>query len=53
MDVKTWTFLIVGLSFALYIAIAIRSRATSTGEFYVAGKGVPSLANGMAPPPTG
>ena len=48
MDVKTWTFLIVGLSFALYIGIAIRSRATSTGEFYVAGKGVPSLANGMA-----
>jgi len=48
MDVKTWTFIIVGLSFALYIGIAIRSRASSTGEFYVAGKGVPSLANGMA-----
>ena len=48
MDVRTWTFLIVGLSFALYIGIAIRSRASSTGEFYVAGKGVPSLANGMA-----
>ncbi len=48
MDVRTWTFIIVGLSFALYIGIAIRSRASSTGEFYVAGKGVPSLANGMA-----
>ncbi|HJM63549.1 MAG: cation acetate symporter [Roseibacillus sp.] len=48
MDVRTWTFILVGLSFALYIGIAIRSRATSTGEFYVAGKGVPSLANGMA-----
>ena len=48
MDVKTWTFLIVGLTFALYIAIAIRSRAGSTKEFYVAGGGVPPLANGMA-----
>ena len=48
MDVKTWTFLLVGLSFALYIGIAIWSRAKSTGEFYVAGKGVPALANGMA-----
>jgi cation/acetate symporter len=48
MDVKTWTYLLVGLSFALYIGIAIRSRAGSTGEFYVAGKGVPAIANGMA-----
>ncbi|MEO0478071.1 MAG: sodium:solute symporter family protein [Planctomycetota bacterium] len=48
MDVKTWTFLIVGLTFALYIYIAIRSRAGSTKEFYVAGGGVPPLANGMA-----
>ncbi len=48
MDVKTWTFLIVGLTFALYIAIAIKSRAGSTSEFYVAGGGVPPLANGMA-----
>ncbi|MFP6875121.1 MAG: sodium:solute symporter family protein [Verrucomicrobiales bacterium] len=48
MDVQGWTFLIVGLSFALYIFIAIRSRARSTGEFYVAGKGVHPLANGMA-----
>ncbi len=38
----------VGLSFALYIGIAIWSRAKTTGEFYIAGKGVPPLANGMA-----
>lgn len=48
MDVKTWTYLLVGLSFSLYIWIAIRSRAGSTGEFYVAGGGVPKIANGMA-----
>ncbi len=48
MDVKTWTFILVGLSFALYIGIAVWSRAKTTGEFYVAGKGVPSVANGMA-----
>ena len=48
MDVQTWTYLIVGLTFALYIGIAIWSRAGSTGEFYVAGGGVPALANGMA-----
>ncbi|MEM0516421.1 sodium:solute symporter family protein [Pseudoalteromonas sp. YIC-827] len=48
MDVQTLTFLIVGLSFALYIGIAIWARAGSTNEFYVAGGGVPPLANGMA-----
>ncbi len=48
MDVQGWTFLIVGLSFALYIGIAIWSRAGSTKDFYVAGGGVPPLANGMA-----
>lgn len=48
MDVQTWTYILVGLTFALYIGIAIWSRAGSTGEFYVAGKGVPALANGMA-----
>ena len=48
MDVKGWTFLIVGLSFALYIGIALWSRASSTRDFYVAGGGVPPLANGMA-----
>ncbi len=48
LDVQDWTFLIVGLSFALYLGIAIWSRAGSAGEFYVAGGGVPPLANGMA-----
>ncbi len=48
MDVQTWTWLLVGLTFALYIGVAIWSRAGSTGEFYVAGGGVPSIANGMA-----
>ena len=48
MGVQGWTFLIVGLTFTLYIVIAIASRAKSTGEFYVAGKGVSPLANGMA-----
>ncbi len=48
MDVRTWTYLLVGLTFALYIGIAIWSRAASTGDFYVAGGGVPKIANGMA-----
>jgi len=48
MGVQGWTFLIVGLTFALYIVVAIMSRAKSTGEFYVAGKGVSPIANGMA-----
>jgi cation/acetate symporter len=42
------TYLFVGLSFALYIGIAIYSRAGSTSDFYVAGKGVNPIANGMA-----
>jgi cation/acetate symporter len=48
MDVQGWTLLIVGLSFALYIGIAIWARAGSTKEFYVAGGGVSPLMNGMA-----
>lgn len=48
MDVMTWTYLLVGASFALYIGIAIWSRAGSTSEYYVAGGGVSPLANGMA-----
>jgi cation/acetate symporter len=48
MDIQTWTFLIVGLSFALYIGIAIWSRASTTKEFYVAGGGVSPVVNGMA-----
>jgi cation/acetate symporter len=48
MSVQIWTYLFVALSFGLYIGIAIWSRAGSTKEFYVAGGGVPPLANGMA-----
>lgn len=48
MDVQFLTYLIVGLTFALYIGIAIWSRAGSTKEFYVAGSGVSPLANGLA-----
>ncbi|MEE2907494.1 MAG: sodium:solute symporter family protein [Planctomycetota bacterium] len=48
MTVQAWTFLIVGLSFALYIAIAVISRAKSTRDFYVASKEVHPVANGMA-----
>ena len=48
LSVQNWTYIIVGLTFALYIGIAIWSRASSTKEFYVAGGGVSPLANGMA-----
>ncbi|UAM98994.1 cation acetate symporter [Polaribacter litorisediminis] len=48
MSVQFWTWLLVGLSFALYFGIAIWARAGSTKEFYVAGGGVSPLANGMA-----
>ena len=48
MSLKVLTYLVVGASFALYIAIAIWSRAHSTGDFYIAGKGVSPVANGMA-----
>ncbi len=48
MGVQAWTFLIVGLSFAMYIFIALWSRARSTKEFYVAGGGVHPVVNGMA-----
>ncbi|MFL2451506.1 MAG: sodium:solute symporter family protein [Verrucomicrobiales bacterium] len=48
MDVKTWTYLIVGFTFALYIGIAIWSRAKSTKEFYVAGGNISPISNGMA-----
>lgn len=48
MTVQIWTYIIVGITFALYIGIAIWSRAGSTKEFYVAGGGVSPLANGMA-----
>ncbi len=48
MNVEAWTFVMVGLSFALYIGVAVWSRARSTGEFYVAGGRVPAVINGMA-----
>jgi len=43
-----WTYAVVGATFALYIFIAIKARASTTGEFYVAGKGVHPVLNGMA-----
>ncbi len=48
MNVGAWTFLLVALSFALYIGVAVWSRARSTGEFYVAGARVHPVLNGMA-----
>ena len=48
MDIQSLTYLFVGISFGLYIFIAIKSRAGSTNEFYIAGKGVHPVANGMA-----
>lgn len=48
MDVQTWTYIIVGATFLIYIAIAIWAKAGSTKEFYVAGAGVPPVINGMA-----
>ena len=48
MDTQSLTYLFVGLSFSLYIGIAIWSRASSTNDFYIAGKGVHPIANGMA-----
>ncbi len=48
LDVQNWTYILVGITFVLYIGIAIWSRAGSTKEFYVAGGGVSPLANGMA-----
>ena len=48
MDAQFWTYLLVGLTFSLYIGIAIWSRAQSTKEFYVAGGGIHPVINGMA-----
>lgn len=48
MDLQTLTYIVVGFTFALYIGIAIWSRAGSTKEFYVAGGGIHPVANGMA-----
>ncbi|SVA75138.1 uncharacterized protein METZ01_LOCUS127992 [marine metagenome] len=48
LNVQEWTYLIVGFTFSIYIAIAIWSRVQTTKDFYVAGAGVSPLANGMA-----
>jgi len=48
IGVQNWTYILVGVTFAIYIGIAIWTRASSTKEFYVAGGGVSPLANGMA-----
>ena len=48
MSLQALTYLVVGASFALYVGIAIWSRAHNTGDFYIAGKGVSPVANGMA-----
>ena len=48
MTVQQYTFLFVGLSFSLYLLIAWRARVRDTGGFYVAGRGVPAIANGIA-----
>jgi len=48
MDLRTMTFIVVGFTFVIYIAIAIKARAGTTAEFYVAGKGVHPVLNGMA-----
>ncbi len=48
MSVQLWTLIIVGITFAIYIGVAIWARAGSTSEFYVASGGVPPILNGMA-----
>ncbi len=48
MSQSTLNFIFIGISFAVYIVIALRSRATSTNDYYTAGGGVSPLANGMA-----
>ena len=48
MSLQLMTYLVVGATFLLYIAIAVMARASTTGEFYVAGKGVHPVLNGMA-----
>ena len=48
MDAQFWTYLLVGVTFSLYIGIAIWSRAQSTKEFYIASGGIHPVINGMA-----
>ncbi len=48
MNQDYWNYIFIGISFAMYIGIAVKSRAGSTKEYYTAGGGVSPLANGMA-----
>ena len=48
MELQTLTYIVVGFTFAVYIGIAFWAKAGTTGEFYVAGKGVNPVLNGMA-----
>ncbi|WP_103665351.1 sodium:solute symporter family protein [Gracilimonas amylolytica] len=48
MDVQLWTYILVGLTFAIYIGVAIWAKAASTSDFYIAGAHVSPLTNGMA-----
>jgi cation/acetate symporter len=48
MGISEWTYLLVGLTFVLYVTIAVLSRVRTTAGFYVAGQGVSAVANGMA-----
>ena len=48
MELQTLTFIVVGITFAIYIGIAFWARAGSTSEFYIAGGGIHPVANGMA-----
>lgn len=48
MDIRSWTFVLVGITFSIYIGIAIYTRVGTTKGFYVAGQGVPAIFNGMA-----
>ena len=48
MDTKAWTYLFVAATFGLYLVVAWLSRVRDTKGFYVAGRGVPATANGMA-----
>ena len=48
MGLQTLTFIVIGITFALYVGIAFLARARSTDEFYVAGGDINPIANGMA-----
>ena len=48
MDIQTWTFIIVGITFTIYIGIAVWARVLTTSDFYIAGSTVHPIANGLA-----